>query len=304
MRLFEALGFSWDPSTIPNTAPVRTAKAAAFRFHKSFAEYNWQAAVLSGLPFSLPSVRSLLGGVTVGGHRIDHQDQVLGLIAGSKELLQCVAFERFTLTKTRYLDFNALIMKHHAVECGIFRGEGQETRYMPTTEVGRTGLFRPSPTAEGAPQLNMMVREGIAELEQLPPFERGLAFFLFGALQQFFFSGNTQTSMLMMNGILMSNGLDAIGIHPLRVQEFNDKMANFRSTLDGTEIMAFIISCHPDFDVPAARARRHYHASDVHPLHSALRSTRKSSYSPSSTGLRQAMGFAGPLCTLKDHKIV
>ena len=78
------------------------------------------------------------------------------------------------------------------------------------------------------------------------PFEQATAFFLFGALQQFFFDGNKRTSRHMMNGILMSHGIDAISIPAAKAQEFNEKMVKFYLSLDGTEMMDFIASCHPD----------------------------------------------------------
>lgn len=79
------------------------------------------------------------------------------------------------------------------------------------------------------------------------PIEKGLAFFLFGALQQFFFDGNKRTSRFMMNGILMSNDIDAISIPAAKAQEFNEKMVRFYLTQDATEMMRFLIECHPDF---------------------------------------------------------
>ena len=51
-----------------------------------------------------------------------------------------------------------------------------------------------------------------------------MAYFLFGALQQFYFDGNKRTSRFMMNGILMSNGFDAISEPAARLQDFNEKM--------------------------------------------------------------------------------
>ncbi len=78
------------------------------------------------------------------------------------------------------------------------------------------------------------------------PFEKAAAFFLFGALQQFFFDGNKRTSRFMMNGILMSAGIDAISVPAAKVQQFNEKMVRFYLEKDATEMMAFLVDCHPD----------------------------------------------------------
>lgn len=130
----------------------------------------------------------------------------------------------------------------------MFRGEGQETNYTPNVGLGDAGLFTPIATTPSAPVLNQVFDEGVKQLDACPPFERALAFFLFGALQQFFFDGNKRTSRFMMNGVLMSNGIDAISVPAGKAQEFNEKMVRFYQGRDGTEMLQFLISCHPDAD--------------------------------------------------------
>jgi len=78
------------------------------------------------------------------------------------------------------------------------------------------------------------------------PFERALAFFLFGALQQFFFDGNKRASRLIMNGLLMSAGIDAVSIPAARADQFNAAIVDFDVRRDGTAMMAFIADCHPE----------------------------------------------------------
>jgi len=103
-------------------------------------------------------------------------------------------------------------------------------------------------TMAGAPALNRVFAHGLQALAQevTQPFERAAAFFLFGALQQFFFDGNKRTSRFMMNGILMSAGIDAISVPAAKVQPFNENMVRFYLQKDATEMMAFLVDCHPD----------------------------------------------------------
>ena len=137
-------------------------------------------------------------------------------------------------------------MRNEALEWGVFRGEGQERHYTPNVGLGEAGQYTPLATAPGAPELNRVFDEWVRELSACAPFERALAFFLFGALQQFFFDGNKRTSRFMMNGVLMANGIDAISVPAARAQEFNEKMVRFYQSKDATEMMAFLVSCHPD----------------------------------------------------------
>jgi hypothetical protein len=140
-----------------------------------------------------------------------------------------------------------LVARNEALEWGVFRGEGEETRYTPDVALGEAGRHTPLPTLPGAPELNRVFAAGTRALtEQVSnAFERGCAFFLFGALQQFFFDGNKRTSRFMMNGVLMANGIDAISVPAQRAADFNEKMVRFYLSKDGSEMMAFLLECHP-----------------------------------------------------------
>ena len=74
----------------------------------------------------------------------------------------------------------------------------------------------------------------------------GLLSFSLARCNSFFFDGNKRTSRFMMNGILMSAGIDAISVPATRAQDFNEKMVRFYQTRDATEMMAFLLDCHPD----------------------------------------------------------
>ena len=246
--LFSDLGFAWDRKAIPGAVAVHSVERACFRFKKMLAEYVWDASVLEGNPFTFPEVQTLLDGVTVGGRKISDQEQVLNLAESSKKLLRLVAERRFVLSKPVFCGLHAIVAQNEALEWGHFRGEGAEVSYSPEVALGQSGRYSPLPTLAGALRLNDIFKHGVEALitKVTQPFERGLAFFLFGALQQFFFDGNKRTSRFMMNGILMSAGIDAISVPAARAQEFNEKMVQFYLGRDGTEMMAFLGDCHPD----------------------------------------------------------
>jgi prophage maintenance system killer protein len=226
MDIFNTLGFRWDRNAVPAGIPVHSVERACFRFHRMLPEFVWDAGVLEGNPFTFPEVLTLLDGVTVGGRKISDQEQILNLAESAKLLLDRVKTGRFAFSKALFVELQGIIARNEALEWGLFRGEGKEK--------------------SDAPELNRVFREGVTALEECPPFEKAAAFFLFGALQQFFFDGNKRSSRLMMNGILMSNGMDAISVPAARAEEFNTKMVNFYRTKDGTEMVAFLASCHPD----------------------------------------------------------
>lgn len=213
------------------------------------AQFVWDASVLEGNPCTFPQVQTLMNGITVGGIRLSDQDQVLNLAKSCRELHDRVKAGTFTLNRTTFLELHSLLAREEALEWGVFRGEGKETSYTPYVALGEQGVYHPLPTKAGAQELITCFETGLEALDgECPdPFERAAAFFLFGALQQFFFDGNKRTSRLMMNGILMGAGLHALSIPGTQMQAFNEKMVRFYQTKDATEMFAFLASCHPDY---------------------------------------------------------
>ena len=114
--------------------------------------------------------------------------------------------------------------------------------------LGECGRYTPLATVVGAPALYRVFASNLHALESgiQKPFEKAAAFFLFGALQQSFLDGNKRTSRFMMKGILMSAGIDAISVPAAKAQEFNEKVVRFYLERDATEMMAFLLHCHPD----------------------------------------------------------
>lgn len=248
MELFDSLGFHWNRSTVPGVVPIHSIERVAFRFYRMLTEFVWDASVLEGNPFTFPEVKTLLDGVTIGGRKISDQEQILNLAESSKHLLALVKSGKFSLNKSTFTELHALVARKEALEWGHFRGEGIETSYTPDVGLGERGRHTPLATVAGAPELNRVFSSGLKALqsEVQQPFEKAAAFFLFGALQQFFFDGNKRTSRFMMNGILMSAGIDAISVPAGKAQEFNENMVRFYMEKDATEMMNFLADCHPE----------------------------------------------------------
>jgi len=246
MDLFSALGFNWNRLENLEAVSTHSIERVTFRFHQMLSVFVWDASVLEGNPFTYPEVKTLLDGVSVGGRKISDQEQVLNLAESSKHLLALVKTSKFKLDKATFTELHSLVARNEALEWGHFRGEGKEMSYTPDVALGEQGRYTPLPTLTGAPDLNRVFLQGVEELNNqvAHPFEKALAFFLFGALQQFFFDGNKRTSRFMMNGILMSAGIDAISVPAAKVQEFNEKMVRFYLDKDATEMMAFMVGCY------------------------------------------------------------
>lgn len=248
MTLFKALDFKWDRLSVPANLSTHSIERVAFRFHRMLPEFVWDASVLEGNPMTFPEVKTLMDGVTVGGRKISDQAQVLNLVDSSKHLLALVKSGKFLLNKSTFTELHGLVAAKEALEWCHFRGGGAELHYTPDVALGEQGRYTPLPTIANATALDLVFSEGILALEKAvpEPFERAAAFFLFGALQKFFFDGNKRTSRFMMNGVLMTAGMDAISVPASQAKSFNEKMVRFYLTKDATEMMDFLASCHPD----------------------------------------------------------
>ena len=244
---FETLGFAWDSNVVPK-ANKHSTKRAVFRYKQMLPQSVFEASTLEGNPFTFPEVKTLLDGVSVGGRRLSDTQQVLNLASAANALFDTVLDERFRLDKAHFDRMHTRVAREEALEWGLFRGEGHEVDYTPDVLLGEHGIHKPMPTRKGAQGLLRLFHAGVETLEtQISnPLERGMAFFLFGALHQFYFDGNKRTSRFMMNGVLMSHGIDALSVPARRAQAFNEKMVRFYLDRDGTEMMAFLADCAPD----------------------------------------------------------
>lgn len=248
-QLFEAMGFEWDRSLVPTDVPTHSVERAVFRLHKALPEFVWDASVLEGNPFTFPEVQTLLDGVTVGGHKISDERQVLNLADSARELLRLVRQERFSLDKPTSDQLHSLIARDEAFDAGHFRGEGSEQRLTPGVALGEYGRYMPPETQPGGANLRQLHARGLSALAELPTaYEQALIYFLFGALQQFYFDGNKRTARYMMNGHLMTHGVDAVSVPARRAREFNLLMVDFYRLRSGTRMLAFLTDCHPDAD--------------------------------------------------------
>ena len=232
MDLFSTLGFHWDRAAANEYLPIHSIERVTFRYHRMLPEVVWDACVVEGLPFSFTEVKTLCDGVTVGGKRISDHQQVQNLAESSRYLLQTVRAAKFTLNKANFTGLHGLAARNGVPLPGRFRGEGQGAG-VDLTEA-----------------LNNRFENGVNALQTAvqQPFERAVAFFLFGALQRFFPDCNMRTSLLMMNGILMAEGVDAISVPGARAREFSDNMLQFYEHEDASEMMAFLRDCHPKSD--------------------------------------------------------
>ena len=203
------------------------------RAKKLFPELVYDTAALEDSPYTFPEVQTLLEGITVGGHRLTDQKLVLNQAESWKALIRLVERGEFREDKATVLALHRLVAEEEALEWGAFR----------TGAVSIAGTTHQPPAST---ELERLFADGLDYLIQMrDPLLRGIHFFLFGALHQFFWDGNKRTSRLMMNGILMSAGIDAISIPARDKLAFNQAMIRFYDGKDAAEMVAFMLARLP-----------------------------------------------------------
>ena len=235
------LGFEWEPGDLPRRDPEPSSvERVTWRYLRALPQFVWDAAQLEGNPFTFPEVLTLMDGVTVGGRTLSDETQVLGLINSSRLLAELVRGGTFSLTKSTSDRIHAVLARDEALDAGLFRGEGIE-RTTPSVFLGEHGRHVPPATEPGAGNLISLHERGLAALEEVPTVTgQAFLYFLFAALHQFYFDGNKRTGRAMMNGQLLSHGLDAISVPAAERGVFNREMVAFYRTKNAGGMLAFL----------------------------------------------------------------
>ena len=233
-----------------STSAKPDRRRALFRVRKVLAEIVHDTAALEGNPMTFPEVQTLLDGITVGGHRVADAEQVLNQAASWDRLLHMVSAEQFAPGKATACELQGLAARNEALEWGRFRTGG----------VSIAGTDFEPPPAHGLDTAFAAGMRGIAELPCV--FVRAMSVYPMVARRQFFWDGNKRTGRLLMNGILLSKGYDAICVPVKRQLEFNERMLAFYDTGHPEPMMRFLASCSLDKslgrDGPPDRGREHY----------------------------------------------
>jgi Fic family protein len=205
---------------------------AYYRLKKLMPEFVWDITHLEDNPYTFTEVQTLLEGTTVAGYTLADQKQVINQFESLKYLLQLIKYGTFELNQETILAAHKILAEGEALKWGCIR-DG---------EVRIGGTEHKPPQAQ---HLNTLHLDGIAEISKIESaFERGLVYFCFGSINQFFYDGNKRTSRWAMNGVLMSNGYNYLSIPGDRKHDFNEAMIDFYNTKDATRVMKFLISCY------------------------------------------------------------
>ena len=214
-------------------------KKALFLAKKQLPELVCDAVNLEGINFTLPEIQTLLDGVTVGGHRLQDEMIALNQTNAWRVLFDAVEGGRFSLSKEFVCELHGVIAREEALAWGVFRDGGVTiagTDYLPPRADKLPDFWRRLEEKHQA-----VLAQSKIDIEQT--YTHAISLFLQMARMQFFYDANKRLGRLMMNGILLVNGLPAINLPATRQLEFNELMLRFYPGDDEQPMQDFMRAC-------------------------------------------------------------
>lgn len=196
---------------------------------KMLPEYIFDTAKLENNPITFPEVKTLIDGITIGGHKVSDVQQVLNIKNAWEYLLHNLKLNKFSVSKKSLDKINQLISNEEALFPGKFRS-------------GSVGIAGTSNYI--APNFNELNDIFDSELNiilaDFNPIEQAIRIFLWGSLNQFYWDVNKRASRIISNGILINSGVGIFNIKANDILEFNTLMIEFYDTQIADNIVKFL----------------------------------------------------------------
>ncbi|MCR5224985.1 MAG: Fic family protein [Alphaproteobacteria bacterium] len=214
---------------IENRAKIIDEQRVLMLAHRMLPEYVFDTSQLENNPLTFPEVKTLLDGVTIGGHKISDVEQVLNIKNAWMILLNLIKNDEFTLSVGIFNQINEAIAKNEALYAGKFRNG--------SVQIAGTQSYQAPKHTELE---SIFTNEIHAIIDDFSPVEQAIRLFLWGSLNQFYWDGNKRTSRIIANGILISAGIGIFNIKSSDILEFNTLMTSFYDTRDANNITRFL----------------------------------------------------------------
>jgi len=206
---------------------------ALFFAKKQLSELVFDAVNLEGVNYTLPEVQTLLDGVTVGGHKQTDELIVHNQIKAWKFLFAAIEKQDFDLSAEFVCQMQGKVVKKEVLAWGKFRSGG--------VSIAGTEYLAPEHTKLADLWQQLAQKSMPNDIEGI--YQYAISVFLQIARIQFFYNGNKRTGRLMMNGILITNGLPVINLPAKKQLKFNQLTLDFYPSNNETPIQAFMLSC-------------------------------------------------------------
>lgn len=210
-------------------------KKALFLAKKQLPELVCDVVNLEGINYTVPEIQTLLDGITVGGHKIEDESIAINQINAFRFLFDSISQNTFDLSMDFVLKLHNISAKNEALTWGEFR--------YGTVSIAGTD-YEP-PESKELDELWKSVIPDIKSFEKMKNdeiYSKSISIFLNMSRNQFFFDVNKRTGRLMMNGVLLTNGLPVINLTAKEQLNFNNLMIDFYNTNNEEKMQEFLKS--------------------------------------------------------------
>jgi Fic family protein len=219
--------FAVDAARAKLSLQPDTARAL-FMAEKMRPDFVYHTAALEGNPFTFPEVKTLIEGITVGGHKQSDAEQVMNLNLALTHVIGLVKAGTFKIDATTACAIQGIVAKREALKWGEFRDGA--------VFIAGTSYQPPKPA-----ELPSVFSQGEAVINAEPdPIFRAFLVFLWGSLNQFFYDGNKRTSRFLAIGTLLTAGYPPLLILAKDQLIYNQVMTRFYDTQDATEALEWL----------------------------------------------------------------
>ena len=91
---------------------------ALFTAERGRVDFVYNTAALEGNPFTFPEVKTLLEGITVGGHKLTDSEQVLRLNRALSHVIGLVKDRKFRFSASTACEIQGIVAKDEALKWG------------------------------------------------------------------------------------------------------------------------------------------------------------------------------------------
>ena len=113
---------------------IKDKNRALFIAEKMRIDFVYNTVALEGNPYTYPEIKTLIEGITVGGHKVSDTQQILNLNQALSYVINLVKIDKFDLNKQTACSIQGIVANAEALTWGEFR-DGQVfiggTDYMP-----------------------------------------------------------------------------------------------------------------------------------------------------------------------------
>ena len=212
---------------------MNTKKDILFAAIKIKNQLVYNMAKAEGNTHTIAEVTTVIEGFTVGGKKLQEQQQVIQIDKAWKYLIDLVEKNQFVFDKRTACELNQFAPSADYAEVSQFRNRGVQI----------TGTDYKPPLFSTIEDMEKKINS------EKNPKTAAYNAFLEIARNQYFNDGNKRTGQLMMNGILMSNNLHVVTFPDKTLPEYFDKIIRFYETGDKKEMIDLLDRRQKDMEL-------------------------------------------------------